>query len=148
MAIQAWTEITAAMTDTDSSIDEFLMTALREDLINLRQAAYGQRDELGFHTPIWGHNHDGQNSAATNFDATGDGSEAIGAGAQWTPAAGIWQIIHVGSNENEIRLEIFESAAWRIGHGNGYAIVYSDGSTIRFNNITGGQLTVYYQTFD
>ena len=61
MALETWNGRTASQTDADSPLDTTLMDGLRKDLDHLRQALYGSTDP-NFHTPIWGHNHDGTNS--------------------------------------------------------------------------------------
>ena len=63
MALETWNGRTASQTDADSPLDTTLMDGLRKDLDHLRQALYGSTDP-NFHTPIWGHNHDGVNSAS------------------------------------------------------------------------------------
>ena len=61
MALESWNGRTAGQTDADSPIDTTLMDGLRKDLDHLRQVLYGSTDP-NFHTPIWGHTHDGSNS--------------------------------------------------------------------------------------
>ena len=63
MALETWNGRTAGQTDADSPLDTTLMDGLRKDLDHLRQVLYGSTDP-NFHTPIWGHNHNGVNSAS------------------------------------------------------------------------------------
>ncbi len=68
MALEGWNGRTAGQTDADSPLDATLMDGLRKDLDHLRQVLYGSTDP-SFHTPIWGHDHDGANSET--IDLTG-----------------------------------------------------------------------------
>ena len=61
MALETWNGRTASQTDSDSPLDTTLMDGLRKDLDHLRQVLYGSTDP-SFHTPAWGHDHDGTNS--------------------------------------------------------------------------------------
>jgi len=61
MALETWNGRTASQTDADSPLDTTLMDGLRKDFDHLKQVLYGSTDP-NFHTPIWGHNHDGTNS--------------------------------------------------------------------------------------
>ena len=61
MALETWNGRTASQVDADSPLDTTLMDGLRKDLDHLRQVLYGSTDP-NFHTPIWGHDHDGTNS--------------------------------------------------------------------------------------
>lgn len=61
MALEIWNGRTASQTDADSPLDTTLLDGLRKDLDHLRQVLYGSTDP-NFHTPAWGHNHDGVNS--------------------------------------------------------------------------------------
>lgn len=61
MALETWNGRTASQTDADSPLDTTLMDGLRKDLDHLRQVLYGSTDP-SFHTPAWGHDHDGTNS--------------------------------------------------------------------------------------
>ena len=61
MALETWNGRTASQTDSDSPLDTTLMDGLRKDLDHLRQVLYGSTDP-NFHTPAWGHSHDGVNS--------------------------------------------------------------------------------------
>jgi len=61
MALETWNGRTASQTDADSPLDTTLMDGLRKDIDHIRQALYGSTDP-SFHTPVWGHDHDGTNS--------------------------------------------------------------------------------------
>src|SRR3990167_1146951 len=61
MALETWNGRTASQTDADSPLDTTLMDGLRKDIDHIRQAIYGSTDP-SFHTPVWGHDHDGTNS--------------------------------------------------------------------------------------
>ncbi|MCK5616987.1 hypothetical protein KAR91_84780, partial [Candidatus Pacearchaeota archaeon] len=83
------------------------------------------------------------------------GSQVVTAGATWTPATGVYQI--VGNNDiaaasGSIHLELFISAAWRIGVEEGIgltnSITYCDGTNMRLHNDFGvATITVWYQKF-
>src|SRR3989304_3938576 len=61
MALETWNGRTASQTDADSPLDTTLMDGLRKDIDHIMQALYGSTDP-SFHTPVWGHDHDGTNS--------------------------------------------------------------------------------------
>ena len=61
MALETWNGRTASQTDADSPLDTTLLDGLRKDFDHLRQVLYGSTDP-SFHTPQWGHDHDGTNS--------------------------------------------------------------------------------------
>jgi len=61
MALETWKGRTATQTDGNSPLDETLLDGIRKDLDHLRQVLYGST-EPSFHTPSWGHKHNGTDS--------------------------------------------------------------------------------------
>lgn len=54
-----WTTIADAATAPDAPLDTTLITAMRDDLIHVRETVY----DPAIHTAAVAHNHDGVNSA-------------------------------------------------------------------------------------
>ncbi|TAN59696.1 hypothetical protein EPN18_09995 [bacterium] len=68
-----WTSIADTQVDADSPLDTTLITALRDDLVHLKEWLGAN------YTAAQNHNHDGVNSAGAVFDASQilDGSVAV-----------------------------------------------------------------------
>jgi len=61
--LETWNGRTAGQTDGDSPLDETLTDGIRLDLDHLRQVVYGDNEGSGtYHTPTWGHTHNGSDS--------------------------------------------------------------------------------------
>ena len=85
MALETWNGRTASQTDSDSPLDTTLMDGLRKDLDHLRQVLYGST-EPNFHTPIWGHTHDGVDSKTVVLASQTAGDYLLYAAPNISPA--------------------------------------------------------------
>ena len=169
---KAWVVIADSQIDADSPLDTTLVTALRDDVVHLEEW-------LGDgYTAAKDHDHDAVNSksvvlgdgvvttaklAATSVTGAkisktvvSSSSQAILAGATWTPAAGVYQVVSEGSDDSTgISFQILVSAVWRNGtdasvnprQGVRGGIFICDGTNMRFINNSTTTETVYYQTF-
>ncbi|MBI5237706.1 MAG: hypothetical protein HY887_04715 [Deltaproteobacteria bacterium] len=157
-----YTLIADTSIDADSPLDVILLTAIRDDLIHIEEW-------LGdSYTAAKNHNHDGVNSASAtvadnaittakiaNSAVTGaktskavasTGSQTLGVGAFWTPAAGIYQMVATSiATVDSGALELFIAGAWRTAAISVSGMVFCDGSNMRING-NGGAI-IYYQTF-
>lgn len=151
----AFTSITAGQTDADSPVDQTLMDLIRTNLDDLDGRTITNGDA---------HDHDGGDGAPIdtgalaanavtgdkiNVTAASEGIQVVSANGNWTPPAGVYNIIEVTGAGGTLRLELYVSGSWKtssnfVGGGS----LYCDGTNMRFRE-TGGfnSATVTYQKF-
>lgn len=157
-----WTSIADTSIDADSPLDTTLITAVRDDLENLKSQLLG---ESGAYTAAQGHDHDGVNSkevagvadnaisgAKIAKTPVSTGTVDIGSQLTYTPAAGVYQIIEVTPGAAYLELEFFQGgpSPWTTHTHAGAlsGIFYFDGSNMRiYNSNSVGTASYFYQAF-
>ena len=138
MALETWNGRTASQTDADSPLDTTLMDGLRKDFDHLRQVLYGSTDP-SFHTPIWGHNHDGTNSKLVVLasQTVGDYLLIENAPVRVVPAGGTY----VKSKETKVDVSGTFRIKFDIGRNGGsgtlYGKIYRNGVAVGTERVTG-----------
>lgn len=158
-----WTNVADSQVDAESPLDTTLLTAIRDNLVHLREW-------LGLsYTAAQDHDHDGLNSksvvladstvttvkiaagavtgAKTSKAPSSTGTYSIPIETSWTPAAGVYQVVDIQTAS--CKLEIYVSGAWRTNVGAGdSSIRYFDGSNMRIYNANAAYAaSLYYQMF-
>lgn len=154
-----FSNISDGQVDADSPLDATLMTSIRDNLVHLKEW-------LGdSYTAAVDHDHDGRNSKPVaavapgsittielatgavmgdNVDTSGAfESLNIGAGAAWTPAPSVKQLVSPGDNHF---LEIYGGGTWRRAAVSCSGVHYFNGTNMRVYS-TSGATDVYYHSF-
>lgn len=100
--------------------------------------------------------------SSINTTPASTGSQVIISGATWTPSVGVYQVgldSPIGSPSNfQVAFEMYISGSWRKGikldfslslYAEGFSsgIVFCDGTNMRFENLGGSSVTLWYQKF-
>ena len=128
-----WTTIPDSDIDPDSPFTTGLATAYRENVIAAFEGASGAPQ---MHP-----------SSALSDTITTDGSQSIGTVASWTPPQGLYNMVGLGTL-GAANLQLFISAAWRVGLTSISGMAFFDGTNMRLYNSTGSAKTTYWQRFD
>ncbi len=157
-----WTSIADTSIDADSPLDTTLITAVRDDLENLKSQLTG---ESGAYTAAQEHDHDGVNSkevAGVANDAisgakiaktpVSTGTVSIGSQMTYTPAAGVYQIIETTSGAAYLELQLFQGGpnpwATHTHLGALSGVFYFDGTNMNiYNSNAVGTSSYFYQAF-
>ena len=126
-----WTAIPDSDIDPDSPITTGLMTALRDNTVEVAEGSGGPR----IHP-----------SSALDDTITTEGSQAMGTGTTWTTPQGFYNITASAGTTGYI--DLYVSAAWRTGTGPAHGTTFMDGVNMRLRNAAPTTQTVYWQRFD
>ena len=127
-----WTTIPDSDIDPDSPITTGLMTAYRDNDVEIAEGSSG---------PLI------HPSSALDDTITTEGSQSIGAGATWTTPQGLYNMM--GSGSAGSKLELYISGAWRTTGGSQTSgCVFADGTNMRIKSSSAVTETTYWQRFD